>query len=171
MDTYQRSEVSYLCGLDLGQQHDYTALAIAEYYRPDGPTACPQYDVRHIERMPLGTSYPTVVSRIHTLLNAPRLKDHVELIVDGTGVGRPVVDMLRQAGLKPVAVSIHGGDAVEPRISRLRLGPRAETGLDRCCPGCPACPAAPDCGRASDGVDPHSGDAELPCDDRPAYRA
>ena len=79
---------SYLCGLDLGQQQDYTAIAIAEYYRNTGPKRLPlQYDVRHIERIPLGTNYPTIVSRVHTLLDAPRLKGHVELIVDGTGVG------------------------------------------------------------------------------------
>jgi hypothetical protein len=105
--------VSYLCGLDLGQQKDYTALAIAEYYRPDGAKRLPlQYDVRHIERVPLGTSYPVIVNRVHTLLDAPRLQGHVKLIVDGTGVGRPVIDMLCQEGLNPVAVSIHGGDAV-----------------------------------------------------------
>ncbi len=34
------------------------------------------------------------------------------LVVDQTGVGRPVVDMLRDVELKPVAVTITGGDAV-----------------------------------------------------------
>ena len=33
-------------------------------------------------------------------------------MVDATGVGSPVVDLLRQAGLKPVVVSISGGDRV-----------------------------------------------------------
>lgn len=111
MDTQEHRDVSYLCGLDLGQQHDFTALAIAEYSRPDGAKTI-QYDVRHIERVPLGTSYPVIVSRVHTLLNDPSVRGRVELIVDGTGVGRPVVDMLSQEGLKPIAVSIHGGDAV-----------------------------------------------------------
>lgn len=111
MDTQERSNVSYVCGLDLGQQQDFTALAIAEYYRPDGAKTL-QYDMRHIERIPLGTNYPTIVSRVHTLLDAPNLRGRVQLIVDGTGVGRPVVDMLSQAGLRPIAVSIHGGDAV-----------------------------------------------------------
>src|SRR4051812_29784985 len=32
--------------------------------------------------------------------------------MDATGVGRPVVDLLREAGLDPVAVTIHGGDQV-----------------------------------------------------------
>ncbi len=36
----------------------------------------------------------------------------VELVVDATGVGRPVVDMLRGAGLDLVAVTITPGDAV-----------------------------------------------------------
>jgi hypothetical protein len=34
------------------------------------------------------------------------------LVVDATGVGRPVIDMLRQRGLKPVPITITGGDLV-----------------------------------------------------------
>ena len=32
--------------------------------------------------------------------------------MDGTGVGRAVLDMMRASGLDPVAITIHGGDAV-----------------------------------------------------------
>ena len=35
-----------------------------------------------------------------------------QLVVDATGVGRPVVDMLSAAGLSPVPITIHGGDVV-----------------------------------------------------------
>ena len=35
-----------------------------------------------------------------------------ELVVDATGVGRPVVDALRNAGLSPIAVTITAGKAV-----------------------------------------------------------
>jgi len=34
------------------------------------------------------------------------------LIVDATGVGRPVIDLLRGAGLRPIPVNITGGYAV-----------------------------------------------------------
>ncbi len=41
-----------------------------------------------------------------------KLADKARLIVDGTGVGVPVVEMFRAAGLRPVPIWITGGDAV-----------------------------------------------------------
>jgi hypothetical protein len=69
------------------------------------------YHVRHLERYPLGTLYPVIVTKIADLLQMPVLRG-AKLVVDGTGVGRPVVDMFRAAGLKPIAVLITGGDKV-----------------------------------------------------------
>jgi hypothetical protein len=45
------------------------------------------------------------------LLQDPALRG-ASLVVDNTGVGRPVVDMLRQNRLSPVPITITGGDAV-----------------------------------------------------------
>jgi hypothetical protein len=42
----------------------------------------------------------------------PPLAGDVVLLVDATGVGRPVVDMFDQAGLEPKAITITGGDTV-----------------------------------------------------------
>ena len=99
----------YLVGLDLGQAQDYTALVIAEQ-QGTPPTA--SYHVRHLERVPLGTAYPVIVSHVQALLQHPTLQRQSTLVVDATGCGRPVVDLLTQAQLDPVAVSIHGGDQV-----------------------------------------------------------
>jgi hypothetical protein len=113
----------YLVGLDLGQSSDYTAIVIAESHTCTDETLL-HYRVRHLERLPLGTSYPQVVTRVQALLATPvqvsggtryqrhPLHEEATLVVDYTGVGRPVVDMLEQAGLRPVPVSIHGGDRV-----------------------------------------------------------
>ncbi len=72
------------------------------------------FAARHLERLPIGTPYPAQVARIKALHD--RLKTDTgtppRLVVDQTGVGRPVVDMLRAAELKPAAVTITGGDAV-----------------------------------------------------------
>ena len=72
------------------------------------------FAVRHLERLPIGTPYPAQVARVKALHD--RLKAETKtpplLVVDQTGVGRPVVDMLRAAKLSPVAVTITGGDAV-----------------------------------------------------------
>ena len=99
----------FLMGLDLGQSQDYTAVAVAE--RMDS-TPVTHYYLRHLERFRLGTPYPAVVERMGGLLSASPLKGNCRLVVDATGVGAPVVDLLRQAGLKPVGVSITGGDRV-----------------------------------------------------------
>lgn len=72
------------------------------------------YQAQYLERLPSGTAYPVQVARIKQLHD--RLKADTNtaplLVVDQTGVGRPVVDMLRAAELSPAAVTITGGDAV-----------------------------------------------------------
>src|SRR5262249_47623943 len=107
MDLPRRPEPEYCMGLDLGQQSDPTTIAVAE--KVQVPTGKPMlergapteshYHLRHIERMPLGTPYPTVVARVVELVPQPPLCGAVSLAVDGTGVGLPVVDMLKAAPL------------------------------------------------------------------------
>lgn len=99
----------YFLGLDLGQAADYTALAVLET-RPESYPA--RYDCRYLERVPLGTPYPAVAERVRTLLDTPELREKTALLVDATGVGRPVLDMLRQHRLDPVPITITGGDTV-----------------------------------------------------------
>src|SRR5438552_2088790 len=53
-------ELTYFVGLDLGRDGDYSALAIAERHREDDAPAT--YDIRHLERWRLGTSYATIVA-------------------------------------------------------------------------------------------------------------
>jgi hypothetical protein len=104
-------------GLDLGQARDYTAIAVVERLadRPfehqpeEAPRSHRRYHLRHLERCKLGTSYPDVVGRVKTLLRTDELRNKTWLVADATGVGRPVVDLLRQAGLRPEAVTVHGG--------------------------------------------------------------
>jgi hypothetical protein len=52
-------------GLDLGQCHDNTAIAIVQ--RTD-PHLC----VRFLERLPLGTPYPLVIERIAQIVRSFR---------------------------------------------------------------------------------------------------
>ena len=52
-------------------------------------------------------SADTLLRRIVALVRA--LPGEADLVIDATGVGRPVLDMLRAAGLEPVAVTITGG--------------------------------------------------------------
>ena len=88
--------MGWILGLDLGQAADRSALAILEQPDLKKPRT---YCVRHLERFEMGTPYPSVVSRLKEILKRPEL-EHSLLAVDMTGVGRPVVDLLKQAALE-----------------------------------------------------------------------
>jgi hypothetical protein len=97
----------------------YTASQVAGFY-----------NIIHLERLALGTPYTEIPGRLHTIegqlrqlwLNAlfeetgvgrAGLGDApIETVIDQTGVGRPVVDLLREAGVDPVAITITSGDQV-----------------------------------------------------------
>jgi hypothetical protein len=95
----------FYVGLDLGQRHDPTAIAVVE-------KTTNHVRVRHLERVPLGTPYPRVVERVREITRNRQMAGHCALAVDGTGVGAPVVDMLRAArlGCDIAAVTITGGE-------------------------------------------------------------
>ena len=104
----------YFLGLDLGQTRDFTALAVLERSPPtDAGTAVepPEYALRHLHRFPLGTPYTEIVPAVAALIRAGPLAES-PVVADQTGVGRAVVDMLRQAIGWVVPVSITGGHAV-----------------------------------------------------------
>ena len=69
-------------------------------------------NLRHLERYPIGTSYPEVVERIAKLVATPQLRGTSVLVIDATGVGRAVVDIFNDRYLRPVAVTITGGNRV-----------------------------------------------------------
>lgn len=97
-------------GVDVGKVNDPTAIAVAEVsQKPTGRfytgnmTRNPiqametQYTLRHIERLPLGTSYPDVANYICDLLGSEHFKRrHVRALVDVTGVGRGVYDIVER---------------------------------------------------------------------------
>ena len=92
--------VRHFVGLDLGQAQDFTALAVLSRPKVTGrepPGARqPPYAVPHLHRFPLGTPYPQMVGAVVGLLRTPPLPGCI-FVVDQTGVGRPVVDMLTDA--------------------------------------------------------------------------
>jgi hypothetical protein len=101
--------IQWFVGLDLGQAHDFTALCVLE--RKDHKGQLPLFNCRHLWRV-REIPYPDVVEQVLELIQAPEMTGKVDLVVDYTGCGRAVVDLFRRAGLRPIAVTIHGGDAV-----------------------------------------------------------
>lgn len=95
----------YTLGLDLGQSSDYSALVVTEQQ----PTTPSSYHVRHLQRFPLQTPYPEIVSQVTELLLRPPLTRDTPLVVDRTGVGAPVCDLFAGLpGLVPVVIT--GGE-------------------------------------------------------------
>jgi hypothetical protein len=62
-----------------------------------------------LERVPLGTSYVGIVHHVARLLH--RLPAGAELVIDFSGVGRPVFDMFAATGLTPTGLLITAGRA------------------------------------------------------------
>jgi hypothetical protein len=109
-----------------------------------------QYHVPLLDRFPRGTSYPDIVTHVRSLVmrsslhTGPAAVEWVSvgpgggrmpsswtsrdrsptIVVDATGVGRAVLDMLRRAGLKPKAVTIHGGNVVTSANGEWRVPKR-----------------------------------------------
>ena len=95
---------NYIVGVDLGQSRDFTAIAVVERAELAGELSAATYArsrtitlrLRHLERVELGTPYPEVVDRVVQVTRSRELAGRSTLVVDGTGVGRPVVDLLRK---------------------------------------------------------------------------
>jgi hypothetical protein len=119
--------VAYFGGLDLGQSADYTALAVVQSVKERNEEGGLKtfLHLRHLERYPLRTPYTTVADRVAALMRSEALnqdeydpsrhriaKAKVELLVDKTGVGVAVTDLLKARGLKFTSVTIHGGEKV-----------------------------------------------------------
>ena len=119
-------------GLDLGQRQDPSALVIVE--RSNELTGCRNpvsfelerelsYRLWHAERIALGTPYIEIITRIRRLVKevTPRFQvlgvplasgPNKTLVVDASGVGNPVVELLRKAALgctlAPVLITAWG---------------------------------------------------------------
>ena len=98
----------------LGPRYARQALAVNHKH---GRPAHPPLYLRHLERYELGTKYTRIIENVKRLLSREpigRRLERTRLLVDKTGVGAAVVDSFFQAGVRPIAVTIHGGSAVGP---------------------------------------------------------
>lgn len=116
------ADEAFVMGVDLGQSQDPTALVVLHHRRAPLDTWTvnenarkTKQDVEELfdcvvaERVPLNTSYPDIVAHVGEVLNRPPLHDRCDLVIDESGVGRPVGDLFDVAGLGPIRASITGG--------------------------------------------------------------
>lgn len=112
----------YIVPVDIGQAADFTAVGglrriptptgkERELYSGGGVEMTREYDdalhLGYAHRFPLHTPYPEIVERLHEMVG--RIPGTYQVVADATGVGRPVVDMMRASGLPVVGVIITAG--------------------------------------------------------------
>ena len=128
----------WILAVDLGQSVDPSAICALNYrvvplekWIPD-PKAqywrqerTEHFDVRHLQRLPLGLSYPAQVQRVAELLARPPLNTGAALAIDETGVGRAVGDIFEAAGLAPNRVTITAGNEATQHGGRSWHVPKA----------------------------------------------
>lgn len=128
----------FIMSVDLGTMSDYTAISIIQesFHRrndrtpmdfaegmPGTITLERSYDLRFLEQPKLRTPYEEIVQRVYDLIMSPELKDRVDLVVDATGLGRPVIEMMRSKGLNPIPITITvGQDITEDREGGYHVG-------------------------------------------------
>ncbi len=87
-------------GVDIGQKRDPTAICVMESEErlEENDREVWHYLARFLQRLPLGTPYPKVAKRIAEIAQAviARTKEKPWVYVDATGVGQPIVDLLRE---------------------------------------------------------------------------
>ena len=135
-----QSERRIALGVDLGKASDPTALCVIEKTVEGGEgkdgwywgkrnvwtqRKIVKYGLRALKRLPLGLSYVDQAGEVGEVLR--RIPGDTDLIIDGTGVGAPVVDLFKAGGLNPISVVITAGDGEtrvkhnEYRVSKLKL--------------------------------------------------
>lgn len=125
-----------MVGVDIGQKHDPTAIAVTELsWRLGAARLEDHWIVRHLESLPLMTPYPDVAARVESIvtrLQSPRPRPWYKpdaddellltLYVDATGVGQPIVDLLAGAGVRPMAVYFTHGEKRTVENKEVKLG-------------------------------------------------
>lgn len=84
-------------GVDIGQKRSPTAICVAEVDdRRIGGRTVNHWVVRHLERLPLGTSYPEIARRLSEVSGSVRQRNACRpfIYVDATGLGEPIIDLL-----------------------------------------------------------------------------
>ncbi len=118
--------MQFYLGVDFGSQQDYSAFALVRQnqvvkVKQNGfggisyEDIALEYQLLFLERIELGTAYHRIVDRIGGILRDEDLRGETMVVPDATGVGVPIIQMMRERGVTPMTpISIHGGMTVSP---------------------------------------------------------
>lgn len=105
--TVRRQQVSYVCGLDLAQQEDASALAVVRCEK--GSNGSIRLGLAHLDRW--WSSYPETHRHVLQTLSRAELAGRCLLALDSTGVGLSFYETLK---LDPQARAAIGDDRIVP---------------------------------------------------------
>jgi hypothetical protein len=112
----------YVIGVDLGVAMQPTAIAVVKQEVVDmirRGREVRAMQLVHLERLPLDASYAAAIEAVKKILEEVKDKEQdswrgeprTDVVVDITGTGRAVGDLMEKAGLKPIFVTMTGGNA------------------------------------------------------------
>ena len=109
--------MTIILGWDVAQTTDSSIIAVVE---SDGRPA--MYWVRRIAKLPKGMPYDQQVIMARELVTQYK---NPTLLIDRTGVGLPICDMIVAGGLNPLQVSLTAGDVTSrPEPGKINLPKR-----------------------------------------------
>ncbi len=104
----------YFLGYDPASLSDWSALAVIGM-EMDSTTGDRKHSLTHLERFAMGTPYPTQIERVKQLALELQAMGETWLVVDSTGLGRPITDYLKESGFPKrsiLPVTISGGNTI-----------------------------------------------------------
>lgn len=118
-----RERDAWVVGVDLGKSMDSTAIGIIHHTIRALGTGTPnhvaktwrqntvqRFDLVHLQRLPLGMNYVSQAQAIGEIMQREPLKSAgAKLVVDQSGVGVGVVDLMETNGLRPIRLQITAG--------------------------------------------------------------
>ena len=140
----RRGESTTFVGVDLGKRENCSAIVVVERFEevPNftdvlrGKGLKTRYVVREAERVMLGTPYTEVVVRVKQVVGFVKTKGSgsVVVVVDETGPGVPVVEMMRELrmGCQVMGITITAGQhATGSSVPRAELVTKLQLMLER----------------------------------------
>lgn len=118
--------MTIMIGVDIGQRTEPSAVCVAETDDRPAPHGRDEhhYLVRHLERLPIGTSFPELADRTAQVAAGvvERTGNRPHVYVDATGLGQSVADLFsaHARGVRVVAVYFNHGDR-RLRVSRKEI--------------------------------------------------
>ena len=120
--------MSLRLGVRLGQRRETSALCLVETELRQGTRGKEDhFNVRHLDRLPIGATFPEVAERTATVVE--QIAEHSDrtprVYVDATGFGQPVIDLFESWIQRSTIVGVfftHGDRCIKESHHSIRFG-------------------------------------------------